>query len=315
MNKLSLTHLRVFCEVADCLSVTQAASRLHRTQPAVSRSLAELEKELGVSLFIRQGRQITLTPAGEELRLRSRSVLGETDELVRRAQELSSGTTSMLRIGAMSISLERVVAPILHAFGQAHPEIGIRIVEADAPELAVLVESGQLDLAFTRDITSDSLASVRLFPMHVVAVAPTAHPLAGRDSVDVRELEREPLLLTREGTGSRVLLARACRAEGLTLRDIRVESRSYDGLLALVQGGLGIAIVLSTVASARPRAKVLPVLHRGDSMGIWFSAVWHRQRPPLPHQRALVELARSLVADRYPGKEYGFAPWPASHRD
>lgn len=315
MSRLSLTHLRVFCEVADCLSATQAAVRLHRTQPAVSRSIAELERELGVNLFLRNGRQLALTPAGEELRVRSRSVLGDTDELVRRAQELSSGTTSMLRIGAMSISLERVVAPIIHAFTRAHPDIGIRVVEADAPDLAALVEAGQLDLAFTRDINSDSLASSRLFPMHLVAAAPAAHPLARRESVDVRELEREPLLLTREGTGSRVLLARACKAEGLTLRDIRVESRSYEGLLALVESGLGIAIVLSTVASARPRAKILPVLHRGASMGIWFSAVWHRQRPPLPHQLALMALARSLVADRYPGKEYGFEPWPGSHRD
>lgn len=303
---MSLNHLRVFCEVAECLSVTQAANRLYRTQPAVSRTLSELEQELGVTLFFRLGRKLALTPEGEELHGRARSVLAETDNLIERAQELSSGTPSVLRVGAMSISLERIVAPIVLEFARSRPDVGVRIVEADAPDLASLVEAGQLNLAFTRDITSDSLTSTRLFPMHLMAVVPTSHRLSGRTDIDVRELEREALLLTKPGTGSRVLLARACKAEGLNLRDIRVESRSYDGLLSLVQGGYGIAVVLSTVASARPQARVLPILHRSAPLATWFSAVWHRQRKPSAHQSALVETARRIVARNYPGKEYGF---------
>lgn len=307
---MSLNHLRVFCEVAECLSVTQAANRLYRTQPALSRTLSELEQELGVTLFFRLGRKLVLTPEGEELHARARAVLAEASDLVERAQEFSSGTPSMLRVGAMSISLERIVAPIVLEFARSRPDVGLRIVEADAPDLASLVEAGHLNLAFTRDITSDSLTSTRLFPMHLVAVVPASHRLASQSAIDVCELEREPLLLTKPGTGSRVLLARACKAEGLNLRDVRVESRSYDGLLSLVQGGYGIAVVLSTVASARPQAKVLPIHHRGAPLGIWFSAVWHRQRKPSAHQSALVETARRVVANDYPGKEYGFERLP-----
>ena len=310
MTRMTFTQLRVFCEVAEGLSVTQAANRLYRTQPAISRQLAELEKELGLALFFRNGRRLELTPAGEELHGRSSALLANASELIERAHQLSTGNTSVLRVGAMAITLQGPLPGAVLAFRRAHPDVSVRLIEADAPELSGMVETGALDLAFARDVNSDALSSTRLFPMHLVAVVPGAHRLAGRKSLEVEDLEREPLLLTRAGTGSRVLLARACQADGLTLRDIRMESRNYSGLVELAEGGFGIAVVLSVIAVGHPTVKVIPVRHRGEQLGIWFSAISHRRGNASAHAEAFVKTAQQVFQVHYPGREYGFAPLP-----
>jgi DNA-binding transcriptional LysR family regulator len=306
MSHMSLVHLRVFCEVADCMSVTQAAARLHRTQPAISRQLAELEGELGVKLFHRRGRQLSLTPAGDELLLQSRAVLGNASDLVQRAHELAAGSAAVLRVGATSTSMEKFIPPLLRAFREIRPNIGVRVSEADARDLAVLVETGQLDLAFAREVASDPLSSVRLYPQHLVAVVPSSHRLASRTTLQALDLEREPLLLGYPGSASRVLLTRACQADGLTLRDIRIESRAYLGLAALAEAGCGIAVTMASVVSVRPGIRILPVIHRGKQLGSWFSAIRHRNQADSVDADALVKMAQEQVRNQYPGQEFRF---------
>ena len=310
MKQVTLTHLRVFREVADCLSITQAASRLFRTQPAVSRQLAELEAELGVALFVRQGRRLSLTLEAKDLLARSRALLNGADELSARAQELAAGNAGMLRIGAMTATLESVMPAILAAYRVRWPNVVTRFLDVDTRDLLSQIESGELDLAFGRDVKSDAVAEQRMFPMHLIATIPLAHPLSNRAALEVSDLVREALLLTPPGTGSRVLLDQACQAEGLNLRDVRMESRAYSALVAMSEAGCGIAVTLSTVAVAHPKLKVVPIRHRGTLLGIWFTGIWHRRRELPPYARAFVTTARITTRINYPGKHYGFPPLP-----
>jgi len=307
MSPLTLADLRVFCAVAETLSVTQAANHLFRTQPAVSRQIAELEKDLGVSLFFRRGRRLELTPAGEELHGRSQALLEDAGDLATRAQQLATGNTSLLRIGAMASALDNLIPDLLLAFARERPNVSMRIVEADAPELVHLLETGRLDLALTREyLTSPTLSTTRLFPMYMVAVVAESHRLAGRKNLEIQDMEREPLLLMHPDSASRVLLSRACQAEGLTLRDIRMESRAANGLVALAEGGYGIAVVMSTPVSRRLHAHMIPVHLRGEQLGIWASAVWLTRRPASVHVDAFVKVAQKRLKERFPGEDYGF---------
>ncbi|WP_137919799.1 LysR family transcriptional regulator [Hydrogenophaga sp. 2FB] len=311
MTPLTLADLRVFCAVAETLSVTQAAQLLYRTQPAVSRQIAEMEKDLGVSLFFRRGRRLELTPAGEELLGRSQALLEDAGDLTKRAQQLATGNTSVLRIGAMASALESFFPSLLLAFAREWPNVTIRVVEADAPELVHLLETGQLDLALTRDyMTSPTLATTRLFPMSLIAVVAASHRLAGKETLGVQDLEREPLLLMHPGSASRVLLSRACQAEGLTLRDIRMESRTTNALVTLAEGGFGIAVAMSTLLSHPPKARVMPVHLRGEHLGIWYSAIWLRRRTVSIHVDAFVKAARQRMKEHFPGEGYAFPGLP-----
>lgn len=304
MGRLKLTHLKAFCEVADGLSVTLAASRLFRTQPAVSRQLAELETALGVSLFLRKGRSLLLTPEGQDLRPRAMALVTAAIDMEARAQQLADGSAATLRIGAMTASLEGVLPAVMARYRTLWPHVVVRFTDVDTRDLLPQVESGEIDLAFGRDVSNDAVASSRLFPMSLVALVAKGHPLAKQAQIEVAALERAPLLLTPTGTGSRTLLEQACRAEGLTLRDIRMESRAYSSLLAMTEAGYGVAIVLSTIASARPTMPVLPVTHRGEPLRVWFSGLWHRRRALPPYAKAFVEIAEQFSRDEYPGRQY-----------
>ena len=295
MTGVNLAHLQTFCEVAQSLSVTQAAERLHRSQPALSRQLNDLERRFGLKLFTRQGRRLRLTAAGEELYARSRAIVVATEDLAGRARALASGHVGLLRVGAMTISLDVIMPEVLADYRRRCPFIDVKLVEADTRELVGLVESGDLDIALSRDVQNDAIASARLFPMHVVAVFPPQHSMAAQGSVEVRDLEHEPLLLTPPDTGSRVLLSQVCRSAGLSLRQIRIESRSYGGLVAMAQSGYGVAVVLSTVALAKPDVRMIPVLHQGKGLNIWFSAVWHRRSQLPEHAKAFIATAKEIT--------------------
>ena len=292
---LNLSHLETFCEVAKSLNLTQAAERLHRTQPALSRQLSDLEHRICLKLFTRQGRGMKLTAAGEELYARSLAIVSATEDLAARARALASGHVGLLRAGAMTISLDVIMPAVLAEFRSRHPNVEVKLVEADTRELVAMVESGELDVALTRDVQNDSIASTRLFPMHVVAVFPAQHPLGGQATVEVRDLQEEPLLLTPPDTGSRVLLSQVCRAASLNLRHVRIESRSYGGLVAMAQSGYGVAVVLSTVGLARPGILMTPVVHEGKGLDIWFSAVWHRRSDLPDHAQAFIAVAEEIT--------------------
>lgn len=295
MNRITLASLRVFTEVALGPSLTQAGVRLGRSQPALSRQIADLEAELGVALFARNGRHLELTAQGADLLPRAQALIDHAEALARRAQELSTGANKVLRVGTMAVSLDSFFPRLALEYRKRHPDVALRVTEADGPQLETMLEAGELDLAFSRDVSNDSLQVKRLFPMTLVALLPPGHPYNARDSLELKDLAREPLLLTPPGTGGRVLLTRACHAEGISLRDIRVESSTYKGMAALVQGGMGIAVLLSTVASVRPAAKAVPVLHRGSPMKIWFAAAWHRRDRSNPTVREFVATAHRLL--------------------
>ena len=310
MSRFTINHLQVFCEVAACLNVTQAANRLHRSQPAISRQLAEFEQNLGIKLFDRCGRGIALTSAAKELYISAQVLLKGINNLSARAQELTEGNTGVLRVGGMTAALEGVLPSIAEAYRQKWPNVVTRFVDVPTRDLLSQVESGELDVALGRDMSNDAVISQRLFPMYLVAMLRRDHPLAERDVLTLQDLEREPLLLTAPSSGSRIALAQICQAEGLSLRDVRMESQAYSILVSMAEAGCGIAVTLSLVPADRPGIKVIPVQHRGQSQGVWLSALWHRRRNLPVYAQAFLKTVEDTTRLNYPGKHYGLPPLP-----
>src|SRR5437016_10062314 len=113
MSPPELRHFRSFVGVADAGTVSRAAQRLHMSQPALSRQVADLERELGVRLFDRVGRRLVLTRHGEELLARGRRLLSEMDAIQERAHSLAGGSAGVLRIAASPQFIEGVLSQVL----------------------------------------------------------------------------------------------------------------------------------------------------------------------------------------------------------
>src|SRR6185503_18572542 len=124
-----LRQLRAFVAIHDTGSVSGAARKVHLTQPALSRRISELESSLGVRLFDRTGGRLRLTSEGESLLVHSRNVLAEAESFVTRAETLRKGRGRTLAIGTAPMTLESVIAPVLHRYRREHEEVEVRLVE------------------------------------------------------------------------------------------------------------------------------------------------------------------------------------------
>src|SRR5258706_1718611 len=302
---MELRDLRYFVAVADHHGFSRAAHSLKLSQPALSRQLQSLEKELGLQLFDRVGRRTLLTAAGSDLLVRGRALLHESESLKGWASDRSGGSRGLLRLGATPHAYESFVARLLARFRRARPEIEIALVEDGAANLVEAVKLGSIHVAVASLPIGTGLEGRPLFPFGVVAVVPREHPLASQKLLDPVELAGQPLLLMNRSFLSRQLFDRACHSLHVTPK-IMLESNNAQSLLSLARNGQGIAVVPSTARFGQSRHKVIPLQHRGKPIGLWMSAVWDAKRYLTPAAKAFIEVVYEFTRSDYPGKRFHF---------
>lgn len=296
--------LQYFIAVAELLSFSAAADKLGISQSAVSRQIQLLEQELQLRLFDRVGRKVFLTAAGRDLLERGYEVRKGLASLAERAGELSAGSQGTLRVGATPQTLESLLARILPRFMQKHPDVRIDLLEGGSGNLVRALGEGRIDLAVGALDRDEGLASRPLFPLVVLVALPGDHRLSSRKVVEVEELAGEPVLLLREGFMTRRIFDGACQVSHITPR-VLLESGSPHCLLALVDSGLGVGVIPSTVRIAKEHPRVVPLAQRGRVLGMWMQAVWDPRRyTSAAVHNFIAELGQQTRTD-YPGKSFG----------
>ena len=139
-SPMDLRSLRYFAEVAETENFSRAAERLHRSQPALSRCMRELEEELGLRLFERMGRRVVLTSNGRALLGRVRLLLKEVDGLTEHARLLAAGKTQILRVGGAANFIEQVLPEVLRRYRQAWPQVEVMLEPEGGSALLAALE-------------------------------------------------------------------------------------------------------------------------------------------------------------------------------
>lgn len=193
---MDLRHVRSFIAVADAASVTRAAERLHISQPPLTRHIHQLERELGVRLFVRHRHGVTLTEAGQRLLDRARLLDGSATEFYEAARREASGEASTIRIG-IGWGLWDTVNRVRVQFAARYPNVMIQATDANCYwESDAQLKNRTLDVAFARPPFDPSLqVSDPIFHERIQAVVSDGSPLASMTSVRIRDLAAEPLLL------------------------------------------------------------------------------------------------------------------------
>ena len=313
---MNLRHLHAFAAIVDAGGLAKAATRLHLSQPALSRQIQTLEADLGVALFDRIGRRVQLTSQGEDLLLRSRRLLVEAESLGERARELKRGGTGILRVAATPQVIENLLAGFLIRYRGRHPGVEVHLVEDGGARLLGRLERGEVHLSVSPAGMTRFEARL-LYPIHVVAALPSAHRLARRPLLEIAELEDEPLLLLQRGFGSREWFDIACDIAHIRPR-VLLESAAPHTLLALAATDYAIAILPSNARVTSDGVRAIPLVHRGASIGRWTHVAWHPQRFLAPYAEHFVtELVTSCQRD-FPGraliKRAPALPQPKKHQ-
>lgn len=202
----TLQQLRYLVAVADCRSITAAASSVYVAQPALSRSIQSLERELGVELLVRRGRGATLTPEGARVVRLARTVLDavEAIEDVGTAHAVGSRRTALTVAVTPTLSLD-LAADLVPAFTGRHPEIDVRLLQHDSREALVraltdgVAELGLVDLPVDKELSTHHLRE-----REVVLISPPGSGLP--DPMPFRRLGGLPMVLPTPGTGRRTEL-------------------------------------------------------------------------------------------------------------
>jgi DNA-binding transcriptional LysR family regulator len=281
-------HLRYFVAVAEELSFTRAAARLHVAQQAISDQVKQLEQVLGVRLFERTTRRVELTAVGESFLGDAREILAQLDRAVQRARALERSASNRLVLGFGEGAALTLTEPILSAFRERHEgvELVLRQYNYDVPSVGLGDRS--VDVGFVRlPIAADGLVHERLFSEPVVVVLPVGHRLAGRESVRAADLLAEPIL--GSATDDPEWNAFWQLDEFRDGRPAPVASRSTTLLEELQKVVAGVGIVL-TAAAARwmpfPGVELVPVLDAPRSV----VAVAARGDHLVPLVRSFIEL-------------------------
>lgn len=254
---MELRHLRYFIAVAEAENVNRASATLHVTQPAVTRQIHELETELGFALFLRTGRGIKLSQAGQVFLIEARKIFGALDSACRLGRQAAQGLKGKLRISFVeSVGWQGLVPTACGEFQALAPEVIFELTPAPSVVQLAALEKGEVDGGFLYlfDELPAHLCAVSLAVHNVMLAAPRtwklpedaagvpASALAGRPFVTFHR-HLQPQFHDR-------LLA-ACSAAGLTL-DVVQETSTDAAVLSLVSAGIGAAILNAANDSRRP---------------------------------------------------------------
>ena len=241
-----LRHLRAFVAIADEGNLTRAAARLHLTQPALSRTLQQLEAHLGVRLVQRSTHHLELTAAGQVFRDRARAALAAVDE----ALDPTRAATWPLRLGHAWSALGPHTTTLLRRWRQTHPHIPLELLRID--DRTAGLDQGKVDAAVIREPSPlPDLHTERLFAEPRMAVVPTDSPLAGHAVLTLADLAEYPVALnTISGTTTIGLWPENARPR------TTIEVANTDDWLAAIAAGRAVGVTTSATAEMHPHPAV-----------------------------------------------------------
>ncbi|WP_294923351.1 LysR substrate-binding domain-containing protein [uncultured Paracoccus sp.] len=272
-----LRHLRAFATLGEELHYGRAADRLGVAQPALSKTMQQLEAAVGTALLIRTTRRVELTAAGEVLLTEAEKIIGQIDHAVARTRNAARGIRGELRVAYTDFAINGLLPDFLRVFNAAHPDIRVDLIFMPTVHQHVAILQQTIDIGFLYgEFRHKATRSLTFDRNEYVALVPAGHPLAARPSLTLAQLRDEKFVF---GTGDSWVIFRKelfaeCRARGF-FPDIALEATNSDGIFGLVAAGVGITVYSSCVGNLpRNGIEVRPLTDLPVKLPI--TAVWDR---------------------------------------
>ncbi|HSH24055.1 MAG TPA: LysR family transcriptional regulator [Massilibacterium sp.] len=255
---MELRQIHYFIEVAKREHVTEAANVLHVAQSAVSRQIVNLEEELGVPLFIREGRNVRLTPIGRIFLEHMKEAVQVIENAKREVEEYLDPERGTVRIGFPSSMASFTLPTAISSFRELYPHVKFKLSQGSYRYLIDAVVQGEIDMALLGPVPEkeSKIKGEVLFLENIVALLPSEHPLATASSIHLSQLEEDSFVLFPDGFILREIVVEACRELGFE-PIVSFEGEDIDAIKGLVSAGLGVTLIPEiTLSDQLPRFTV-----------------------------------------------------------
>ncbi len=268
-----------FAAVARHEHVTRAAAELGIPQSTLSRSMARLEDDLGVPLFARHGRALSLTPAGRRFLADVQKALEGVERSAETVRAEADPMTGRVAFGFLHTLGPETVPGLLREFRAGHPGVRFQLVQSYGEAMLEMLRSGRLDLCLTSPLpTAADLRTRRLDEQHLRLVVPEGHRLASRRRVRLAEAADESFVTLEPGYGLRRIADALCAEAGFAPR-IAFEGEEAETLRGLVAAGLGVALLPPPPV---PRPGVVELAVTAPRAFRTIALTWMAGRPDTP---------------------------------
>lgn len=276
---VEIRHLRAFHAVAEALHFRHASERLGVAQPALSRTIKDLEDALQLSLFERTTRVTRLTEPGRVFLKHTANLVAELERAIDLAQRTHSGTAGEIRVGFNDYAINGILPQVVRRFRSDFPDVEVVLIESNSPNSVEMVLDDKFDIAFlTGKQFLPDFDHLVVRDEHIVCVLPSSHPLAGKKRVSITDLAEEPFIMGRweDWRVHHRLVRDFCSAHGFVPRVIQEVEHTY-GIMGLITAALGVTLHADAAwIHALEGVAVRPLLEAPPEAQT--SAIWQKDR-------------------------------------
>ena len=250
---LNFSDLTVFLEAAECASFSQAGRNLHLSQPAISQKIENLQKHFGTKLFIRVGRTMRLTEAGQALRPMAKELIGVARRLEETMVSLQGEVVGEMTIGCSTASGKYLLPGLIASFRQQYPLVRINVNVTSRASVMQKLLAGDVALGISsKHIDHPDLKYQNLFTDDVILIVPAGHPWSDYPVIYPDDILDEPIILREDLAGTREVLFDSLRQQDIypEMLNVVMELGNAEAIEMAVEEGIGVAFV-SRLAAAR----------------------------------------------------------------
>lgn len=241
---MELRHLRYFLALAEELSFTRAAARLHVSQPPLSLQIRQLEQEVRARLFTRTSRRVELTPAGHAFLIDAKAILERVDASITRAAAIDSGLAGRIEIGLSGSHFFGPLPKLIAGYSRAYADVSISLQEMRPSIQLEALREARIDLSISRTPVNDRvLKSTQLWTDPMVAAVPRGHRLGRRKGLSLGDLQDETFVMLRLDTSAYAQHIRDCCIQAGFAPHVVHHVSEVAAVLSLVAAGMGVALI------------------------------------------------------------------------
>jgi DNA-binding transcriptional LysR family regulator len=291
---VELRHLRYFSAVAEYLNYSEASRRIHVAQPAISKTIFDLEEDLEVKLLLRDKRKVQLTAAGTVFLKEAGEILRRADEASRLAQRAARGEVGTLRVGFLGPATSLILPALVQAYRGKYPDVELLLQHMNPDEQLAAFDEGRIDVGLSRSLPPERrpfFFERSIYTDYLVVALPGDHPMAGEKKIKLKKLAAEPFVQFHRGGAPHVFdeVVATCRRAGFSPRVV-LEPDLLATVITLVESGLGVALVPGCARSLAHSSVVFrPLAARSEAIALCVA--WPRAIDS-PTLEAFLEILR-----------------------